>query len=95
MEKEMRAEREKRETLLKAEAEAKAILLVQEARAEAIRLINQAAPGDEYLRLQAMETFGKAADGKATKIFIPSDMQGLAGLAGLAQGISEKENATE
>jgi len=95
MEKELRAERQKRETLLKAEAEAKAILLVQEARAEAIRLINQAAPGDEYLKLQAMEAFAKVAEGQATKIFIPSDMQGLAGLAGLAQGINEAVSKDE
>jgi len=78
MKKEMTAEREKRATLLLAEA-----------RAEAIKLLKEAAPDGEYLKLQAMETFEKAADGKATKIFIPSDMQGLAGLAGLAQGINK------
>ena len=89
MELEMRAEREKRAKILRAEGEAEAILQEAQAKAEAIRLINKAEPGSEYLKMQAMDAFTKAADGQATKIFIPSDMQGIAGLAGLAQGISE------
>ena len=86
MEKQLKADLEKTEKILRAEGEAISILRVQEARAEAIRLINAAAPGNEYLQLQALEAFGKAADGKATKIVIPSDIQGL---AGLAKGFSE------
>jgi len=89
MEKQMKAEREKREKILRAEGEAESILRVQEARAQAIRLINQAAPGNEYLQLEALKSFEKVADGQATKIVIPSDLKGLAGLAGIAQGMSE------
>jgi len=89
MEKQMKAEREKREKILRAEGDAESILQEARAKAEAIRLINQAAPGNEYLKMQAMETFGRVAEGQATKIFIPTEMQGLAGLAGLAQGINE------
>ena len=91
MEKQMKAEREKREKILRAEGDAEAILKVQEARAQAIEMINRAAPGDEYLKLQAMEAFGKVADGQATKIVIPSDLQHLAGLAGLADVMSHKD----
>jgi len=80
MEKQLKAALEKKEKILRAEGEAESILRIQEATAEAIRLINQAAPGNEYLQLQALEAFGKAADGKATKIVIPSDIQSLAGL---------------
>jgi len=86
MEKQLKAALEKKEKILRAEGEAESILRIQEATAEAIRLINTAAPGNEYLQLQALEAFGKAADGKATKIVIPSDIQGI---AGLAKGFSE------
>jgi len=89
MEKQLKAGLEKTEKILRAEGDAQAILRVQEATAEAIRLINQAAPGDEYLRLQAIEAFGKAANGNATKIVIPSDIQGMAGITGLAKGLAE------
>ncbi|MDR2686957.1 MAG: SPFH/Band 7/PHB domain protein [Oscillospiraceae bacterium] len=78
VQKEMTAERERRAELLHAGA-----------RAEAITLLKEAAPGNEYLQLEAMKAFGTVANGQATKIFIPSDMQGIAGLAGLAQGINE------
>ncbi|MCL2494545.1 MAG: paraslipin [Oscillospiraceae bacterium] len=74
---------------LRAKIEKEEKIAQAQAKAEAIRLINDAAPGSEYLQLQAMEAFAKAADGKATKIVIPSDMQGLAGLAGLAGGMAE------
>ncbi|MDR1927293.1 MAG: paraslipin [Oscillospiraceae bacterium] len=85
----LRAEARKEARIREAEGEAEAILSVQRARAEAIRLINLAAPGEGYLALQSMEAFIKAADGKATKIIIPSEIQGLAGLAaGLKETIS-------
>jgi regulator of protease activity HflC (stomatin/prohibitin superfamily) len=82
----LRAEAEKQMRIRQAEGEAEAILNVQRARAEAIRLINMANPGDGYLTLQSLETFAKAADGKATKIIIPSEIQSI---AGLAKGLSE------
>jgi regulator of protease activity HflC (stomatin/prohibitin superfamily) len=65
-----------------AEGEASAIIAVQTAQAEGIRLINEAAPSKSYLSLKGMEAFEKAADGKATKIIVPSDLQNLAGVAG-------------
>ena len=65
-----------------AEGEASAIIAVQTAQAEGIRLINEADPSKAYLSLKGMEAFEKAADGKATKIIVPSDLQNLAGVAG-------------
>ena len=65
-----------------AEGEAEAILRVQEATAKGIEMINAAMPSDAVISLRALEAFAAAADGKATKIIIPSDIQGLAGLAG-------------
>ncbi len=65
-----------------AEGEASAIIAVQTAQAEGIRLINEATPSKEYLSLKGMEAFQKAADGKATKIIVPSDLQNLAGVTG-------------
>ena len=117
MEKQMKAERERREAILRAEgekraaileaegekesailradakkqqqileAEGQAILKVQTATAEGIRLINEAAPGEGVLKIKAMEAFIAAANGKATKIIIPSEIQGI---AGLAEGVVE------
>jgi len=77
----LNAEAEKQTRIRLAEGEAEAILSVQRARAEAIRLINAANPSEGYLTLQSLEAFAKAADGKATKIIIPSEIQGIAGLA--------------
>ncbi|MDR3313965.1 MAG: SPFH/Band 7/PHB domain protein [Oscillospiraceae bacterium] len=82
----LRAEARKEARIREAEGEAEAILSVQKARAEAIRLINMAAPGEGYLTLQSLEAFTKAANGQATKIIIPSEIQGI---AGLAKGIIE------
>ena len=65
-----------------AEGEASAIIAVQTAQAEGIRLINEASPSKQYLSLKGMEAFEKAADGKATKIIVPSDLQSLAGVTG-------------
>lgn len=70
-----------------AEGEAEAILQVEKARAQAIELINSAAPGKGYLTIKSLEAFEAAADGKATKLIIPSELQGLAGLAGAAKEV--------
>ena len=76
----LRAEAKKEATIREAEGEAEAILAVQKATAEGIRFINEVAPEKEVIQLRSLEAFAKAADGKATKIIIPSDIQGLAGL---------------
>ncbi len=81
------AEAIKEAKIREAEGEAEAILKVEEARARAISLINEAAPGQGYLTIKSLEAFETAADGKATKLIIPSDIQGLAGLAASAKEI--------
>ena len=83
----MEAEAEKTAKILAAEAESEAILKVQQATADAIRLINDAAPGEGVLKIKALEAFQKAADGRATKIIIPSELQGLAGLCASAKSV--------
>ena len=82
----LRAEAEKQAAILKADGEAQAILAVQQALADSIAMLNEKAPNDSVLRLKAIEAMQKVADGQATKIIIPSEMQGL---VGLAQGITE------
>ena len=73
------AEAEKEKKIREGQGEAESIMLVQKAQADAIRLLNEACPSKEVLTLKAYESFMKAADGQATKIIIPSDIQGLAG----------------
>ena len=82
----LRADAEKQAAILKAEGEAQAILAVQKALADSLRLLNDACPNDQVIKLKALETMQKVADGQATKIIIPSEIQGL---AGLAEGIVE------
>ena len=77
----LRADAVKETKIREAQGEAEAILTVQKARAEAIRMMNEANPGDQVIALKSLEAFEKAADGKATKIIVPSNIQGLAGLA--------------
>lgn len=77
----LRAEAKKQAAIKEAEGEAEAILTVQTAVAEGIKKINESNPGDAYVALKALESFEKAADGKATKIIIPSQIQGVAGLS--------------
>ena len=77
----LHAEAVKEAKIREAEGEAEAILKIQQAEAKAIQLINQSNPGDGYLRIKSLEAFAKAADGQATKIVVPSEIQGLAGLA--------------
>ncbi len=78
----LRADAEKQSSILRAEGQAEAILSVQRATAESLRLLNEACPNDQVIKLKALEAMQKIADGKATKIIIPSEIQGLAGLAG-------------
>ena len=87
----MEAEAEKTAKILAAEAESEAIMKVQQATADALKLLNEAAPNDQVVKLKALETMTKVADGKATKIIIPSELQGLAGLAASAKTVFESE----
>ncbi len=80
-----KAEGEKEARIMAAEAEATAILQVQQATAQALKLLNEAAPTEAVVKLKALEAFQKAADGRATKLIIPSELQGLAGLAASAK----------
>ncbi len=77
----LRAEAKKQSAIREAEGEAEAIITVQKAVAEGIKQINEANPCDAYIAMKSLESFEKAADGKATKIIIPSNIQGIAGLA--------------
>ncbi len=87
----LRADAKKQEQILEAEGEAEAILKIQKATAEGIRLINEAMPSDAVLKLKSLEAFSAAANGQATKIIIPSEIQGIAGLAeGILQSVSDK-----
>ena len=122
MEKQMKAERERRESILQAEgekaskvliaegekqstllradaakqakimaAEAESILKVQQAMADSMRMLNENAPNDQVIKLKALEALEKVADGKATKLIIPSEIQGLAGLAASAKMLVEND----
>ena len=87
----LRADAKKQQQILEAEGEAAAILKVQQATAEGIRLINEAAPSEAVLRIKALEAFTSASQGQATKIIIPSEIQGLAGLAtGVIEAAKDK-----
>ena len=86
----LRAEAEKQAAILRADGEAQAIMAVQKAMADSLALLNAQAPNDQVIKLKALETMQKVADGKATKIIIPSEIQGLAGLAaGLTEAAKE------
>ena len=88
----LKAQAEKEAKIMAAEAEAAAILKVKEAEAEGLRLLTAAAPSDAVLKLKSLEAFAAAADGKATKIIIPSEIQGI---AGLAEGVVEAVTAAD
>ena len=88
----LQAEGAKQAKILEAEAEAEAILKVQQATADAIRLINAADPGQGVLTIKALEAFQAAANGKATKIIIPSELQSIAGLAAAAKTVFDTED---
>ncbi|MBS6448070.1 MAG: SPFH/Band 7/PHB domain protein [Clostridiales bacterium] len=89
------AEAEKESRIREAEGEAEAILKVQEATAEGIKKINEAAPSDKVIAIKSLEAFEKAADGKATKIIIPSEIQSLAGLAASVKALVTDEKGSE
>ena len=87
----LRAEAEKQAAILKADGEAQAIRAVQQALADSLEMLNKAAPNDQVVKLKAIEAMEKMANGQATKIIIPSEMQGLVGLAsGLVETVKEK-----
>ena len=86
----LRAEAEKQAAILKADGEAQAIRSVQQALADSLEMLNEKAPNDSVLKLKAIEAMQKVADGQATKIIIPSEMQGLVGLAnGIVEGTKQ------
>ena len=88
----LRAEAEKQAAILRADGEAQAIMAVQKAMADSLALLNAQAPNDQVIKLKALEAMQKVADGKATKIIIPSEIQGL---AGLAAGLTETAKETK
>jgi len=85
----LKAEATKEATIREAEGQAQAILAVQKAKADGIRMLNEAGATDRVIQLKGLEAFEKAADGKATKIIIPSEIQSLAGLVTSVKGIAE------
>ncbi len=86
----LRADAEKQAAILKAEGEAQAILAVQKALADSMAMLNEQAPTEQVIKLKAIQAMEKVSEGKATKIIIPSQMQGLVGLAnGLVEGVRE------
>ena len=87
----LRAEAERQAAILKAEGEAEAIRKVQQALADSIEMLNKANPNDQVVKIKALEAYEKAADGQATKIIIPSEIQSLAGLAASFKGLLEDE----
>ena len=96
----LRAEAKKEATIREAEGQAEAIIAVQKANAEGIRMLNEANPGNAVLQIKSLEAFAKAADGKATKIIIPSEIQGIAGLVKSITEVAKtdefgKDNATK
>ena len=87
----LKAEAERQAAILKAEGEAQAILNVQQALADSIKMLNEANPNEQVIKIKALESFEKAADGQATKIIVPSEIQSLAGLAASFKGLLEDE----
>ncbi len=86
----LKAEAEKQAAILKADGEAQAILAVQKAMADSLEMLNAKAPNDQVIKLKSIEAMQHIADGKATKIIIPSEMQGLVGMAnGIVEGVKE------
>ena len=89
----LRADAAKQAKIMAAEAEAQSILKVQQAMADSMRMLNENAPNEQVIKLKALEALQKVADGKATKLIIPSEIQGLAGLAASAKMLVEKDDA--
>ena len=91
----LRAEAKKEATIKEAEGQAQAILAVQQANADGIRALNEAKPTNEVITLKSLEAFTKAADGKATKIIIPSEIQGIAGLTSSIVEVAKSKDAAQ
>lgn len=91
----LRAEAEKEATIKEAEGRAEAILRVQQANAEGIRYLNESNPSNSVLQLKSLEAFAKAADGKATKIIIPSEIQSIAGLVKSLAEVGKEDNRAQ
>ena len=87
----LRADAAKQARIMEAEGQAEAILKVQQALADSLKLLNESCPNDQVIKLKALEAFQAAANGKATKIIIPSEIQGLAGLAASAKALLEQD----
>ncbi|MBQ7828741.1 MAG: SPFH/Band 7/PHB domain protein [Clostridia bacterium] len=87
----LRAEAEKQSQVLKAEGEAEAILKIQQATADGIKMINEAKPGEGVIAIKSLEALEKVADGQATKIIIPSEIQNVAGLVASIKGVAEEK----
>ena len=87
----LRADAAKQAKIMATEAEAESILKVQQAMADSMRMLNENAPNDQVIKLKALEALEKVADGKATKLIIPSEIQGLAGLAASAKMLVEND----
>ena len=87
----LRAEAKKESMIREAEGQAEAILRVQQANADGIRYLNEAAPTGQVIQLKSLEAFAKAADGKATKIIIPSEIQGMAGMVKALTEVGAKD----
>ena len=86
----LRAEAERQSAILKAEGEAEAIRAVQKALADSLQMLNEAAPNDQVIKLKSIQAMEKISEGQATKIIIPSEMQGLVGLAnGIVEGVKK------
>ena len=88
----LKAQGEQEARIMAAEAEAQAIMKVQQALADSLKLLNDSAPNDQVVKLKALEAMEKVADGKATKIIIPSELQGLAGMAASAKAVFDSED---
>lgn len=91
----LRAEAKKEATIREAEGQAQAILAVQQANADGIRFIKEAGADAAVIQLKSLEAFMKAADGKATKIIIPSEIQGLAGAVTAVAELAKENNTTK
>ena len=87
----LRAEAEKQSQVLKAEGEAEAILKIQQATADSIKMINEAKPGEGVIAIKSLESLEKVANGQATKIIIPSEIQNVAGLVASIKGVAEEK----
>ncbi|MBR0443723.1 MAG: peptidase, partial [Clostridia bacterium] len=86
----LQAEAERESAIRRAEGEAEAILKIQQATADGIRMINEAKPGEGVIAIKSLEALEKVADGQSTKIIIPSEIQGLAGLVTSATELAKK-----